>query len=137
MKQGILATIILGLLASSALAVDPNWIATPSVPIVGSFGPAKAYTFTDNTAVLISTMYVTGWTRAADGFAPIGAMVSVETQDARFSCGGGTPTTSGLGHLMAAGSSMMLSGDGLNTCKFIPKTAGSYPLVQLTPIYSK
>ena len=87
--------------------------------------------------MLISTMYVTGWVRAADRFSPIGALVSVETNDARFSCGGGTPTTT-LGTPVGGGFQfMLLTGDGLNTCKFIPKTAGSYPLVQLTPIYSK
>lgn len=137
MKRLIVTFMLLGLFASPALAIDPNWIANPVVPVTGSFGAAKAYTFIDNAAVVISTMYVTAWTRAADGFSPIGMLVSVETQDARFSCGGGTPTVTGLGHLLAAGSSMMFSGDGLNTCKFIPKTAGSYPLVQMSPIYSK
>jgi len=135
MKRLIVASLLLGLLVSTALAVDPNWMATPTVPRSGNFGAAKAYTFTDNAAVTLETMYVTGWAIAKYG-SPIAAMVSVETYDARFSCGGGTPTTT-LGHLLAVGSSFLLSGDGISTCKFIPKTAGSYPLVQITPIYSR
>ena len=136
MKKLILSIVILLCLGSVAMAVEPNWGASPNIPISGRYGTAKAYTFADNVAVTMTTMYVTGWVDTNYG-QPIGAIVSVETQDARFSCGSGTPTTSGLGHLLAAGNSWIFSTWGGEGCKFIPKTAGSYPLVQITPIYSK
>jgi len=136
MKNAILVLVLLTCFCGTALAVEPNWGATPSIPLSGRYGATKAYTFTDNTAVTMNTMYVTGWADTLYG-QPIGAIVSVETQDARFSCGSGTPTTGGLGHKLAADSSFIFSTWGGEGCKFIPKTAGSYPLIQLTPIYSK
>lgn len=137
MKRFMAALALLGLFASPALAVDPNWSANPVLGVQGRHGPVKAYTFADNVAVTLSTAYVTGWVDATSGFSPIGFTISVETYDARYSCGGGTPTTSGLGHLLAAGASRELSVAAGDTCRVIPKTAGSYPLIQLNPIYSK
>ena len=131
-----LAVLVLLCIACSAYATDPNWGAEPSMPLQGRHGAVKAYTFSDNAAVTLTTMYVTGWESTIYG-SPIGFTVSVETNDARYSCGGGTPTTSGLGHLLAAGSSRELMMTGGESCKIIPKTAGSYPLIQLNPIYSK
>jgi len=136
MKRILVAIALLICFSSVALAVEPNWGATPNIPISGRFGATKAYTFSADAAVALTTMYVSGWVDTTYG-QPIGAIVSVETYDARFSCGGGTPTTSGLGHLLAAGSSFMFSTWGGEGCKFINKTAGSNALVQITPIYSK
>lgn len=130
------AILIILLIPSALFAADANWGAEPVTCLQGRHGAAKAYTFTDNVAVSASTMYVTGWSDTTYG-QPIGLTVSVETQDARFSCGGGTPTTGGLGHLLAAGSSREVMTSAPEDCKFIPKTAGSYPLIQINPIYSK
>lgn len=136
MRRLILIAVALCLVALPAFAGNPNWGADPVTCVQGRHGAVKAYTFTDNAAVAASTMYVTGWVDTSSG-APIGFTVSVETYDARYSCGSGTPTTSGLGHLLAAGSSREVLTSASDTCRFIPKTAGSYPLIQLNPIYSK
>lgn len=138
MKKAIVLLAVL-LIAGYAHAKDLNWAADPVTAVQGRHGAVKAYTFSDNVAVTLETMYVTGWVETAEGsgHAPIGFTISVETNDARYSCGGGTPTTGGLGHLLAAGSSRELSVAAGDTCKVIPKTAGSYPLIQLNPIYSK
>jgi hypothetical protein len=139
MKKLLVSVIIILCFAGTAFPADQNWSASPATAVTGRMGATKAYTFSDNAAVTLATMYVTGWDDATTGGGhyPVGALISVETNDARISCGGGTPTTSGLGHLLAAGNSFMFVMASGESCKMIPKTAGSYPLVQLTPIYSK
>jgi hypothetical protein len=136
MKRLILASLILCLFVGTSFAVDGNWSATPVVAVQGRHGPVKAYTFTDNAAVTLTTAYVTGWVEASTGYAPIGFTISVETNDARYSCGGGTPTAT-VGHLLAVGAIRELSVVAGDTCRVVPKTAGSYPLIQINPIYSK
>ena len=136
MKKALFTLALLVFFGGTALAVEPNWGATPTIPLQGRHGAVKAYTFTDNVAVTTNTMYVTGWVDTSYG-QPIGFTASVETYDARFSCGNGTPTTGGLGHVLAVGQSREFSTWGGEGCKFIPKTAGSYPLIQINPIYSK
>ena len=133
--------VVVGLIvcmAASASAKEANWIADPVTSVYGRMGATKAYTFSGNDAVTLETMYVTGWVdTSTGGNKPIGAIVSVETYGARWSCGGGTPTTDGLGHLLAVGSSFIFNTYYGENCKFIPKTAGEYPLIQITPLYSK
>ena len=79
MKKILIVLAILMVGSVFADAKDYNWAADPATSVTGRMGAAKAYTFTDNAAVSLSTMYVTGWDDATEGggHAPIGALVSV------------------------------------------------------------
>lgn len=72
---------------------------------------------------------LTGFDRGA-----YGALITCETADIRFSYNSVTPTQAGLGHILAAGSSIMLDGEEqVNGFKFISKTADTPATLTVTP----
>jgi hypothetical protein len=76
----------------------------------------------------------------------IGAIVTAEAADVRFTMGGNisTPTypptqgASGLGHILYEGQSLYLSsGPAVRTFQFINHTNGSNATLQVTPLFEK
>ena len=74
----------------------------------------------------------TGWSTGA-----YAALITVETNPIRFALGGTTPTNDGstaLGHVLAAGESILLDGeDQVNSFQFVSKTAASPGVLHVTP----
>lgn len=75
----------------------------------------------------------------------IGAVITCESNDIRFTMGGDTSTptypptqgASGLGHILYAGQSLYLSsGPAVRTFQFINYTNGSNAVIQVTPLFS-
>ena len=82
----------------------------------------------------------------SSGQPAIGAIVTCETADIRFTMGGNisTPTypptqgASGLGHILYVGQSIYLSsGPTVRTFQFIAHTNGVAAAIQVTPLFEK
>ena len=82
----------------------------------------------------------------SSGRPAVGAIVTCETGDIRFTMGGdiSTPTypptqgTSGLGHILYEGQSLYLSsGPCVRTFQFIAHTNGVAAAIQVTPLFER
>ena len=138
-----LLVVLMLLMAIPVFAAD--WAGTPVMDIAGRFGPTIKYTMTSDTAVSLETAYAAGtWLSTAvgpsytSGVAPIGFIISVETNDGRISFGGGTPEVGAAGHVIASGSSMWIRGPGLaSTVKITNSATGANAVFQITPEYQQ
>ena len=139
MKRFILALGLVLLVAGVALA--PPSVAqaadltplTYQFPVMGTPVDNMFKATLDNTAQSLQTLAkAAGITWIQDGRSPQGALISVETNDARAGATG-TSASGTVGHVLAAGSSWQVSGAGfVNALKLTSATAGSYPVVQIT-----
>jgi hypothetical protein len=105
--------ILLGvfLVAGVAFAADPLTPLNYQFPIYGTPVDNTIRAVIDNTATSIKTLAAAaGITWLRNGQPPQGALISVETKDARF---GNSTIVSGLsGHILAVGSSIHIGGAG-------------------------
>ena len=106
----------------------------------GTPGPTTKFTSSD-AAQNLSTIY-----NNASGEPAIGAVVTCEAEDVRFTMGGNitTPTypptqgAAGLGHVLYAGQSLYLSsGPTVRTFQFINYTTQANAVLQVTPLFEK
>ena len=72
----------------------------------------------------------------------VGVLITVETNDIRYTLDGvTTPTSSagtGLGHVMVAGGGIVLDGPGqVQNFSFISKTAGSHGVIHASSFFAK
>jgi len=71
----------------------------------------------------------------------VGALITVETNDIRYTLDGTTPTGSGgadFGHVMAAGGGIILDDPGqVQDFQFVSKTAGSHGVIHVTSFFAK
>jgi len=141
MKKSVVVLLVLFALALPAYAEDYNWLANPTMPLQGVYGPTLKYTMTSDTAVSVQTAYAAGtWTRVSDGttYVPIGVLITCETNAGRFSLGSATATVDGVGHVLATGNSVRIIGMGaVAGMKITNSTAGSNAVFQITPEYQK
>ena len=105
----------------------------------GEPGPTTRYACSD-TAQNLSAIYNNSSSRPA-----IGAIVTAEVGDVRFTLGGALASTypptqgaSGLGHILYEGQSIQLgSGPAVRTFQFLSHTNGASATIQVTPLFEK
>lgn len=114
---------LLGLVAAVCVAV----------PCFADDFYSATYTFTDNAAVTLTTMWAgdnTATTLPA-GIPVKSVTIQAETQAARFAFKE-TPVAGSKGAVLAAASSATFSGQGAyQSMKICPSAAGSYPVVHI------
>ena len=74
----------------------------------------------------------------AGGHPAIGALVTCEAYDVRFTFGTATPTAgaAGTGHVLAAGNSLVINnGNQIRTFQYINYTQQSDAILQVTPFF--
>lgn len=109
--------------------------------VMGAPFPTQKLTSSDS-AQLLPTVFMAAWTGASgatqivDSYGNVAraVLITCETNDIRFAAGGQTPTQAGVGHVLAAGSSLRLSGKAMvDSFRFISKTGASAGVLQITP----
>uniref|UniRef100_A0A6H1ZHY6 Uncharacterized protein n=1 Tax=viral metagenome TaxID=1070528 RepID=A0A6H1ZHY6_9ZZZZ len=72
---------------------------------------------------------------SANGNRAIAALITCETNDVKFVFGA-TPVSSGLGHVLGIGASIMINNSaGLKSFRFISSTADAHGVLQITPFF--
>ena len=95
-----------------------------------------------NDAVGLTTANINNGQTGVDLQNAIGALITVETQDIRYTLDGvTTPTIStgtAVGHVLASGKSLVLDDPGqIQNFNFVSKTAGSHGVVHISSFFAK
>jgi len=96
-------------------------------------GVTTKFTMVADTVVTLSTIYT-----SAAGKPAIGAIITCEVGDIRFTLGGTDPVqgASGTGHVLVSGQSLQFSGGPLvRGLKFRPHTSGGSATLQVTCLF--
>lgn len=104
-----------------------------TIPSTGKPGATTKVTGAD-TAATLSAIY----NSTTDGKPAIGAIITCEVNNIRWTLGTATPTqgASGLGHVLVAGQSMVLqSGSQVRAFKHINYTNAANAILQITPLF--
>jgi hypothetical protein len=96
--------------------------------VQGSPGPTTSVSSTDS-AQNFSTSLIKNGNFYADGI-----LITCETNSIRFALGGAVPTQAGLGHILASGGSIRLTGKAqISSFQFISQSSGQAATLQVTP----